>query len=180
MCSGCWKWLSLLGSCAIVERCRREFKKNFLCFLGNHFELVMHVRIFLRWKVVASIFLKILYLHNKPLTNLFKTFTIFFHVLPTRTRLCFIAISSCWCNCLWAITILLFFSELYIVVISWESSNAIPMASIETFYSEYTKSEVWFHLTKAESQAAMMVCVPQGFDIGLFVNLASWCGGWHN
>jgi hypothetical protein len=47
LCSRCWKWLSLLGSCAIVERCHREFKKNFLCFLRNHLELVMHVRIIL-------------------------------------------------------------------------------------------------------------------------------------
>jgi hypothetical protein len=71
--------------------------------------------VFLRWQVVASIFLKISYMHNKPLTNLFKnekrfkTFTIFFHVLPTRTRLCFITISSCWCNYLLAIAILLIF-----------------------------------------------------------------------
>jgi hypothetical protein len=43
----------------------------------------------------------------------------------------------------------------------------------------HTKSEVWFHLTRAESQAAMMVSVPQSFDIGLFVNSASWCCGWH-
>jgi hypothetical protein len=70
------------------------------------------------------------YMHTRQLTDLFKnekkfkTFTIFFHVLPLRTRLCFIAISSCWCNCLWAVTILLIFSELYIVAISWESSNA--------------------------------------------------------
>jgi hypothetical protein len=47
MCSECWKWLSLFDSRAIVERCRREFKKNFLCFLGNRLELVMHVRIIL-------------------------------------------------------------------------------------------------------------------------------------
>jgi hypothetical protein len=78
--------------------------------------------LFLRWQVVASIFLKILYMHNKPLTNLFKkekkykTFIIFFHVVPTRSQLCFIAISSCWCNCLWAITILLIFLELYTIV----------------------------------------------------------------
>jgi hypothetical protein len=86
-------------------------------------------RLFLKWQVVASIFLKILYMHNKPLTNLFKkekkykTFIIFFHVVPTRSRWCFIAISSCWCNCLWAVTILLIFSKLYIVTISWESNN---------------------------------------------------------
>jgi hypothetical protein len=38
---------SLFVSCAIVERCRREFKKNFLGSLGNHPKLVMHVRIIL-------------------------------------------------------------------------------------------------------------------------------------
>jgi hypothetical protein len=38
---------SLFGSRAIVERCRHEIKKNFLCFHGNHLELVMHVRIIL-------------------------------------------------------------------------------------------------------------------------------------
>jgi hypothetical protein len=32
----------------------------------------------------------------------------------------------------------------------------------------YTKSKVWFHLTRAESQAAMIVGVPRDFDIGLF------------
>jgi hypothetical protein len=47
LCSRCWKWLSLFGSCAIVERCCHEFKKKFLCFLGNHLKLVMHVRIIL-------------------------------------------------------------------------------------------------------------------------------------
>jgi hypothetical protein len=34
MCSRCWKWLSLFGSRAIVARCRREFKKNFLISSG--------------------------------------------------------------------------------------------------------------------------------------------------
>jgi hypothetical protein len=75
--------------------------------------------LFLRWQVVASIFLKTSYMHTKPLTDLFKneknskTFTIFF---PIRTRLCFIAISSCWCNFLVAIAILLIFLELYTIV----------------------------------------------------------------
>jgi hypothetical protein len=36
----------------------------------------------------------------------------------------------------------------------------------------HTKSKAWFHLTRAESQAAMMVSLPQGFDIGLFENSA--------
>jgi hypothetical protein len=48
------------------------------------------------------------------------------------------------------------------------------------FPFRHTESEVWFHLTRAESQATMIVSVPQGFDIGLFVNSASWCCGWHN
>jgi hypothetical protein len=62
------------------------------------------------------------YMHTKPLTDLFKKekkskkYTIFSHVLPIRTHLCFIAISSCWCICLWAIAILLIFLELYTVV----------------------------------------------------------------
>jgi hypothetical protein len=47
MCSGCWKWLSLFGSRAIAKRCCREFKKNFLCFPGNHPKLVMHVQVIL-------------------------------------------------------------------------------------------------------------------------------------
>jgi hypothetical protein len=126
-------------------------------------------------------------MHNKPLTDLFKnekkkskTFTIFFHVLPSRTWLYFIARSSWCCNCLLAIEILLIFLEFYIVAISWESSNAIPMASIETFPFRHTKTEVWFHLTRAESQAPMMVSVPQGFDIGLFEIRQGWCCGWHN
>jgi hypothetical protein len=44
----------------------------------------------------------------------------------------------------------------------------------------HTKSKVWFHLTRAESQAAMMVGIPQGFDIGLFEIRQGWCCGWHN
>jgi hypothetical protein len=60
-----------------------------------------------------------------------------------------------------AIAILLIFLELDIVAISWESSNAISMASIETFLFRHTKSALWIHLTRAESQAAMMVGVPQ-------------------
>jgi hypothetical protein len=38
---------SLFGSRAIVERCRREFKKNLLCSLGNNLDVVMHVQIIL-------------------------------------------------------------------------------------------------------------------------------------
>ena len=46
------------------------------------------------------------------------------------------------------------------------------MVNVANFLFGHAESEVSFHLTKAESQAAMMVGVPQGFDIGLFVNLA--------
>jgi hypothetical protein len=38
---------SLFGSRAIVERCRREFKKKFLYIIRNHPKLVMHVQIIL-------------------------------------------------------------------------------------------------------------------------------------
>jgi hypothetical protein len=63
--------------------------------------------LFLRWRVVASIFLKILCMHNKPLTDLFKkekkskNYTTFFHVLPTRTRFYLIARSSWCCSVFW-------------------------------------------------------------------------------
>jgi hypothetical protein len=36
-----------LGSRAIIERCRHEFKKNFFCYPREYLELVMHVRIIL-------------------------------------------------------------------------------------------------------------------------------------
>jgi hypothetical protein len=185
MSSGCWKWLSLFGSRAIVERCHREFKKNFLCSLRNHLELVMHVWIFLRWQVVASIFLKISYMHTKPLTDLFKnkknsrTFTIFFHVLLTRIQLCSIAISNCWCNCLLAVTIaiLLIFLEIYAIV-NILRIQPHPLFDIrQNYLFGHTKYEVWFHLTRAESQEAMTVSVPQGFDIGLFEIWQGWCCG---
>jgi hypothetical protein len=137
MSSGCWKWLSLVGSCAIIERCHHEFKKNFLCYPREYLELVMHVRIIIGMTGCCLHLLENSYMHNKPLTNSFKIFTIFFHVLPTRTRLRFIAISSCWCNFLWAITILLIFSELYIVAISWESSNATRWHPLKLSIQKY-------------------------------------------
>jgi hypothetical protein len=46
--------ISLFGSRAIVERCRREFKRNFLCYPREYLELVMHVRIIL--EMVACYF----------------------------------------------------------------------------------------------------------------------------
>jgi hypothetical protein len=39
----------------------------------------------------------------------------------------------------------------------------------QNYLFRHTKSTVWFHLSRAESQAAMMVGVPQGFHIGLLV-----------
>ena len=42
------------------------------------------------------------------------------------------------------------------------------MVNVENFLFGHAESEISFHLTNAESQAAMMVGVFQGFDIGLF------------
>jgi hypothetical protein len=139
--------------------------------------------LFLRWQVVASIILKTSYMHTKPLTDLFKneknskTFTIFF---PIRTWLCFIAISSRWCNFLVAIANLLIFLELYTIVHILRIQQPYLSATRWNFPFGHTKSEAWFHLTRAESQAAIMVSVPQGFDIGLFEIWQGWCCGWHN
>jgi hypothetical protein len=136
--------------------------------------------VFLRWQVVASIFMKILYLHNKPLTNLFKTFTIFFHVLPTRIQWCFIAVSSYWCNCLWAIAILLIFLEPYTIVHILRIQQHYLPDIHQNYLFGHTKFAVWFHLTRAESQAAMMVGILQGFDIGLVeIRWGCYCG-WNN
>ena len=46
------------------------------------------------------------------------------------------------------------------------------MVNVVHLLFRLAESEVSFHLTRAESQAAMMVGVHQGFDIGLFVNPA--------
>jgi hypothetical protein len=129
----------------LLKRCRREFKKNFPCFLRNHLELVMHVQIILEMTGCCLHLVENFYMHNKPLTNLFKnekkfkTFTIFFHVLPIRTRLCFIARSFCCCNCLLAITILLNFSELYTSSPYLENPTTLPLwqplkLSIRTYW----------------------------------------------
>jgi hypothetical protein len=61
---------------------------------------------------------------------------------------------------------------------AWHCSPYLenPTTLLSNIYRNYlyrhTKSAVWFHLTRAESQAAMMVCVPQDFDIGLCENPA--------
>ena len=46
------------------------------------------------------------------------------------------------------------------------------MVTVANFLFRHAESEVSLHLTKSESQAEMMVGVPQGVDIGLFVNPA--------
>jgi len=46
------------------------------------------------------------------------------------------------------------------------------LVTVAEFLLGYVESEVSLHLTKYESQVEMMVGVPQGFDIGLLVNLA--------
>ena len=53
---------------------------------------------------------------------------------------------------------------------SSESSNFTFVVNVAQFLFGHAESEVSFHLTRAESQAATMVGVYQGFDIGLFVN----------
>jgi hypothetical protein len=158
----------------VVVNSRRSFFvssgifSNWSCMCG----------LFMRWQVVVSIFLKISSMHTKPLTDLFKnkkkskTFTMFFHILPIRTRLHFILISSCCCNCLLAIAILLIFLEPDIVAHILRIQQTYSLTSIKTIYSDILsmKYELLFHLTRAKSQATMMVSVPQGFDIGLFEN----------
>jgi hypothetical protein len=91
---------------------------------------------------------------------------------PTKTRLCFIAISSYWCNCLLAIAVLLIFLEFYTVVRILRIQQPYPSDIYRNYLLRHTKSAVWFHLTRAESQATMMVGILQGFDIGLFENPA--------
>jgi hypothetical protein len=61
-----------------------------------------------------------------------------------------------------------------------ENKQCYPDGIHCNFLFRNTKFEVWFHLTRAESQAVMMVGVPQGFDIGLFEIRQGWCRGWHN
>jgi hypothetical protein len=88
------------------------------------------------------------------------------------SQLCFIAISSYWCNCLLAIAVLLIFLEFYTVVHILRIQQHYLPGIHQNYLFRHTKSVVWFHLTRAESQAAMMVGILQGFDIGLFENSA--------
>ena len=46
------------------------------------------------------------------------------------------------------------------------------MVNVASYLFVHAESKVSFELTRAESQAATMVGVPQGFDIGIFVNPA--------
>jgi hypothetical protein len=117
-------------------------------------------------------------MHNKRLTDLLKKekniqeLHYLLGCFPTRTRLCFIATSSCWCNCLLAIAILLIFLELYTVVHILRFQQHYLTDICWNYLFRHTKYEVWFHQTRAESQAATMVGVPQVFDIGLCENPA--------
>jgi hypothetical protein len=70
--------------------------------------------------------------------------------------------------------------ELYNVVHILRIQQPYLSGIPRNFPFRHTKSAVWFHLTRAESQAAMMVGIPQGFDIGLFEIRQGWCCGWHN
>jgi hypothetical protein len=169
MSSGCWKWLPLPDSRAIVERCHREFKKNLLCFLGNHLKLVMHVQIILEMiGCCLNLLENFLYAHQatdwfiqetrkSPRPSL-SSFT-FFHqglscVSLQETLIVAIVFwqSQSYIS-FWSLTLLaliLRIQQTYLPVIRWN----FPLGNM--------KSEVWFYLTRAESQAAMMVCVPQG------------------
>jgi hypothetical protein len=147
------KWLSLFGSRAIVERCRHEFKKNFLCLHGNHLELVMHVRIILEMTGCCLHLLgNIIYAYQATDWLLRKR-------RSPRTSLSSFMFSQQDLSL-----------ELYAVV----HILRIQQPYLSDIYSNlpfgHTKSEAWFHLTKAESQAAMIVSDPQGFDIGLCEN----------
>jgi hypothetical protein len=57
---------------AIAERCHREIENNFLGSLRNHLELVMHVWSILEMTGCCLHLLENFYMHNKPLTDLFK------------------------------------------------------------------------------------------------------------
>jgi hypothetical protein len=117
-------------------------KKNFLCFLRNHLELVMHVWIILEMTGCCLHLLKNS-LYAQQATDGFiqerekvQDLHYFISCLPTRTQLCFIAISSCCCNCLLAIAILLIFLELYTIVHILRSNNLTSLTSAKTFYSD--------------------------------------------
>jgi hypothetical protein len=101
MSSGCLKWLLSLIHVRMLKDVAVNSRRIYFVSSGIISNWSCMCGLFLRWQVVASLFLKISYMHTKPLTDLFenekksKTFTIFFRFFSIRTRLCFIAISSC-------------------------------------------------------------------------------------
>ena len=60
------------------------------------------------------------------------------------------------------------FWSLTLKSISWESIHLTSQVIVEHLPLKHVDSEASLHLTRAESQAATMVGVPQGFDIGPF------------
>jgi hypothetical protein len=186
MCSGCWKWLSLFGSRAIVERCRREFKKNFLCSLGNYLKLVMHVRSILEMTGCCLHLLKF-FLFAQQATDWFiqerEKFQDLHYLLsrsPNKDLVVF--------HCNKLLLVQLSFGNRNLTYIFGalhcslylENPTTLPSDIRQNYLFIHTKSAVWFHLTRAESQAAMMVGIPEGFDTGLFEIRQGWCCGWHN
>jgi hypothetical protein len=140
MCSGCWKWLSLFDSRAIAERCRREFKKIFSLF-PRESSRIGHACADYSWddRLLPPSSWKFLYAQQATdwfiqEREKFQELQYLLSCFPTKTRLCFIAISSYWCNCLWAITILLIFLELYTVVRILRIQQPYSLTSIETIY----------------------------------------------
>jgi hypothetical protein len=166
MWSRCWKWLSLSGSRAIAERCRREFKKNFLCFLGNHLKSVMHMHIILKMTCCCLHLLEnFLYAHQA--TDLF---------IQEREKVqeLHYLLSHSFIKDL----VVLHGKKLLLLQLSFGNRNITyllgtlycspylenPTTLLSEIHRNYlfrhTKSAVWFPLTGAESQAAMMVGIP--------------------
>jgi hypothetical protein len=176
MCSGCWKSIFLWFTCNCWKMSPWT-EEEFSYFLRNHPKLVLHVRsIFLdgsllppsSWNFsICTTSHWLIYWRKKKIQELH-----YLWCFPTRTRLCFIAISYCWCDCLLAIVILLIFLELYTVVHILRIQQHYLTDIYWNYLFRHTKYEVWFHQTRAESQAAAMVGVPQDFDIGLCENPA--------
>jgi hypothetical protein len=163
-----------------------KIKKNFLCFLGNHPKLVWHVQSIL--EMVACYFHfneKFLYAHQA--TDLFiqerekvQELQYLLSHSPNKESVVF--------HCRKLLLLQLSFGKHNLTYLFGDLCCTPYLENPTTLLSDirsnfpfgYTKSKAWFHLTRAESQAAMMVSLPQDFYIGLFVNLASWCCGWHN